>query len=145
MAKHQTTRPRPGWWAVEHNVGGDRRLSTLPPDMVLPCLGLMIGATGWAISFETEIVTDADLTRHSIVGAASTSSILEAVKCLVEAGIWTYIEGVGYDCGARQHIEAKVDRIEKARNAVEAREVKRAQNAPQPSTEKQAMDEETSI
>ena len=85
----------------------------------------MIAATGWAISFETSIVTEAELTRHAVVGAASTSSVVEAVQHLVEAGIWEHIPGVGYDCGATEHIEAKVDRIAKARHAVEVRIEKR--------------------
>jgi hypothetical protein len=140
VTKDNPHQPRPGWWAVQHNIGNDRRLAAIPEDKVLPCLGLMLAATGWAISFETSIVTEAELTRHAIVGAASTESVLETASLLVDAGIWTHIPGVGYDCGATDHIEAKVERIDKARKAVEARLAKRAKEC----TEAQAtlQDEE---
>jgi hypothetical protein len=127
MSKDSAHQPTPGWWAVQHNIGNDRRLSLLPEDKVLAALGLLISATGWSIAFETPIVTEAELTRHAIVGAASTESVLETAALLVEAGIWTHIPGAGYDCGAGPHIEAKVERIEKARKAVEVRLAKRAQ------------------
>jgi hypothetical protein len=119
-------KPRPGWWAVQHNIGMDRNLSLLPDDKVLACLGLMVAATGFSIGFETPIVTLADLTRHGIVGAASTETILDAVQHLTDAGIWVEIPGVGYDCGATEYIDAKIDRIKKAQAAVEARLAKRA-------------------
>jgi hypothetical protein len=135
MAKENAHQPTPGWWAVQHNIGNDRRMAGLPEDKVLSCLGLMLAATGWAISFETSIVTEAELTRHAIIGAASTESVLETAALLVEAGIWTYIPGEGYDCGAAAHIEAKVERIDKARKAVEARLAKRAQERVEARTE----------
>ena len=123
MTKRNSSTPAPGWWAVQHHVGNDRRLALLPPDKVLTCLGLLIAATGWSIAFETEIVSEADLTRHAIVGAASTASVIEAAKLLVQAGIWTEIPGVGFDTGAAEHITAKQDRIDKALAAVKWREL----------------------
>ncbi len=126
MTDNKAHQPSPGWWAVQHNIGNDRRLAGIDdPDKVLSCLGLMLGAIGWAISFETSVITTKDLNRHGIVGAASTASVLEAAALLVEAGIWTEVAGVGFDCGATPHIKAKVDRIEKARAAVEARLAKK--------------------
>jgi hypothetical protein len=91
------------------------------------CIGLLVAGTGWSIAFETEIVTKGDLTRHAIVSAASTASVLEAAQCLVDAGIWVEIDGVAFDTGAAEHIAAKQDRIDKSRKAVEARLAKRAQ------------------
>ena len=127
MTAKKATTPAPGWWAVHHHIGNDRRFALIPEDKVLMCLGLMVAATGWGIAFETEIVTEADLRRHAIVGAASTETVLDAAKHLVTAGIWTEIPGVGFDSGAGEHILAKQERIEKARAAVEARMRKRAQ------------------
>jgi hypothetical protein len=126
VTKSNSSTPAPGWWAVQHHVGNDRRLALLPQDKVLTCLGLLVAATGWSIAFETEIVTEADLTRHAIVGAASTASVMEAAELLVEAGIWMEVPGLGFDTGAAEHIQAKKDRIDKARAAVEARLRKRA-------------------
>lgn len=126
MTKKNASTPAPGWWAVHHHIGNDRRLARIPANKVLSCLGLMVSATGWSIAFETEIVTEGDLTRHAIVGAASTASVMETARLLVEAGIWTEIPGVGFDTGAAEHIAAKQERIEKARAAVEARLRKRA-------------------
>ena len=128
MTEQNAHKPTPGWWAVQHNIGNDRRLTAIDDeDQVLSCLGLMVGAVGWAIAQETPIVTAKDLSRHSIVGAASTASILETARLLVEAGIWTEVPGIGYDCGAGPHIQAKVERIDKARAAVEARIAKKRQ------------------
>lgn len=106
---------KPGWWAVQHNIGNDRRLASIPEPHVLSALGLLLGAEGYCISTEQHIITEAELTRHLVVGAASTESVLEAAKHLIEAGIWTEVPGVGIDCGAAHHIAAKTDRIERAR------------------------------
>jgi hypothetical protein len=138
-AKKSTT-PAPGWWAVHHHIGNDRRFALIPDeDKVLMCLGLMVAATGWGIAFETEIVTEADLTRHAIVGAASTESVLDAARLLVAAGIWTEVPGVGFDTGAAEHIAAKQDRIYKARAAVDARIKKRAQERAEALAELDSM------
>lgn len=106
---------KPGWWAVQHNIGNDRRLASIPEPHVLSALGLMLGAEGYCISTEQHIITEAELTRHLVVGAASTESVLEAAKHLIDAGIWTEVPGVGIDCGAASHIQAKTERIERAR------------------------------
>lgn len=141
MAKNNPAKPSPGWWAVEHNIGSDRRLATLPEEMVLPCLGLLLAAIGRSISVESPIITEAELTRHSVVPAANTESILAAAHCLVDAGIWTYVPGEGFDCGASEHIAAKVDRIDRARKAVEARLAKKAQAASEASAEGYAWED----
>lgn len=117
----------PGWWAVPHNIGNDRKWALIPEDQVIACLGLYLASTGYCIAFETETITEAELSRHIIVGAASTSSVLEAAKHLLDAGIWTEIPGVGIDCGAAPHIQAKTERIERARRGGEAKAAKQAQ------------------
>jgi hypothetical protein len=127
MTQNKSSVPAPGWWAVHHHIGNDRRFALIPEDKVLMCIGLLVAGTGWSIAFETEIVTKGDLTRHAIVSAASTASVLEAAQCLVDAGIWVEIDGVAFDTGAAEHIAAKQDRIDKSRKAVEARLAKRAQ------------------
>ena len=113
--------PTPGWWAVQHNIGNDRRLALIPEEHVIACLGLWLAATGYCIAFETETITEAELARHIIVGAASTASVMDAAKYLVEAGIWTEVPGTGIDCGASHHIKAKTERIERARRGGEAK------------------------
>lgn len=117
----------PGWWAVPHNIGNDRKWALIPEDQVIACLGLYLASTGYCIAFETETITEAELSRHIIVGAASTTSVLEAAKHLLDAGIWTEIPGVGIDCGAAPHIQAKTERIERARRGGEAKAAKQAQ------------------
>ena len=117
----------PGWWAVPHNIGNDRKWALIPEDQVIACLGLYLASTGYCIAFETETITEAELSRHIIVGAASTNSVLEAAKHLLDAGIWTEIPGVGIDCGAAPHIQAKTERIERARRGGEAKAAKQAQ------------------
>ena len=119
--------PAPGWWAVQHNVGNDRKWALIPEDQVLACLGLYLASTGYCISFETETITEAELSRHIIVGAASTASVLDAARHLLAAGIWTEVLGVGIDCGAAEHIQAKTERIERARRGGEAKAAKYSQ------------------
>lgn len=120
--------PAPGWWAVPHNIGNDRKWALIPEEQVIACLGLYLASTGYCIAFETETITEAELSRHIIVGAASTSSILNAAQHLLAAGIWTEIPGVGINCGAAEHIQAKTERIERARRGGEAKAAKQAQN-----------------
>jgi hypothetical protein len=100
----------PGWWSVDHNVGNDRRLYLIDERYVLSALGLHIAATGAAIAHETFIITDQELARHAIVGAASTKTVVKAAECLIEAGIWTRLEDGTIDCGAEEAIQAKLDR-----------------------------------
>lgn len=116
--------PTPGWWAVQHNIGNDRRLALIPEEHVLSSLGLWLATTGWCIAFETEYITEAELMRHAVVGAASTETVLAATRALLEAGIWTDVPGVGIDCGAADHIQAKAERIERARRGGEAKAAK---------------------
>lgn len=113
--------PSPGWWAVQHNIGNDRRLANIPEEHVLAALGLWLAATGWCIAFETEYITEAELARHAVVGAASTETVMAAARALIDAGIWTEVPGAGIDCGAAHHIEAKAERIERARKGAAAR------------------------
>jgi hypothetical protein len=117
----------PGWWAVPHNIGNDRKWALIPEEQVIACLGLYLASTGYCIAFETETITEAELSRHIIVGAASTSSVMTAAKHLLEAGIWTEVPGIGIDCGAGQHIQAKTERIERARRGGEAKAAKYSQ------------------
>lgn len=116
--------PTPGWWAVQHNIGNDRQWALLPEEHVIACIGLAIAATGYCISFETETITETELSRHIVVGAASSASVLEAAKQLIAAGIWKEVPGVGIDCGAAEHIQAKNDRIERARRGGAAKAAK---------------------
>lgn len=116
--------PTPGWWAVPHNIGNDRRWAYLPAESALSCLGLAISAMGYCIAFETETITEVELSRHIVVGAASTESVMDAAKHLIAAGIWTEVPGVGIDCGAAEHIQAKAERIERARRGGEAKAAK---------------------
>ena len=125
MTKSNAHVPAPGWWAVQHNIGNDRRWASLPEDQVLSAIGLYICALGHSIGFETPTITTQELARHMIAGAASTESVLAVTQHLIDAGIWTEIPGEGIDCGAAEHIAAKTDRIEKARSAVAARLAKR--------------------
>lgn len=116
--------PTPGWWAVPHNIGNERRWAYLPPESVTSCIGLAVSAMGYCIAFETETITEVELSRHIVVGAASTESVMEAAKHLIAAGIWTEIPGVGIDCGAAEHIQAKTERIDRARRGGEAKAAK---------------------
>ena len=135
MANKQVN-PKPGWWAVQHNVGHDRRLSLLPEEHVLSALGLLVATNGWAIAFETPFVTEADLSRHNVVGAASSESVMEAARQLIAAGIWTEVPGVGIDCGAGDDIKAKTKRIETARRGGVANQSKlRGGDLPEPPEE----------
>ena len=120
----KNSNPAPGWWAVPHNIGNDRKWALIPEDQVIACLGLYLASTGYCISFETETITEAELSRHIIVGAASTASVIDAAKLLLAAGIWTDRPGVGIDVGASQHIQAKTERIERARRGGEAKAAK---------------------
>jgi hypothetical protein len=117
--------PAPGWWAVPHHIGNDRKWAKIAPEQVLSALGLYIAAQGYCIAFETETITREELSRHIIIGTADTASVLEVTQLLIEAGIWTEVPGVGIDCDALQHITAKTERIDKARAAVAARIAKR--------------------
>jgi hypothetical protein len=130
--------PTPGWWAVQHNIGNDRRLALIPEEKVLACLGLWLAATGWCIAFEAEYITEAELSRHAVVGAASTESVMAAARALIEAGIWTEVPGVGIDCGASDHIQAKTERIERARRGG----VAKAANAARGKQDARPYDEE---
>jgi hypothetical protein len=125
MTKINAHIPAPGWWAVPHNIGNDRRWAKIAPDRVLSALGLYIAAQGYCIAFETETITVEELSRHIIIGTADTASVLEVTQLLIDAGIWTKVPGVGIDCDAAQHIAAKTERIDKARAAVAARIAKR--------------------
>lgn len=126
--------PTPGWWAVQHNIGNDRRWALLPPNQVLNAVGLYLVTTGYCIAFETEIITEAELSRHIIIGAADTETVLEAAKHLIAAGIWKEIAGVGIDCGAGEHIQAKTERINRARRGGEAKAANAARTQEQNST-----------
>jgi hypothetical protein len=117
--------PAPGWWAVPHNIGNDRRWAKIAPERVLSAVGLFVAAQGYCIAFETETITMEELSRHIVIGAADTESVIETAKLLIEAGIWTEVPGVGIDCDAAPHIAAKTVRIDKARAAVAARIAKR--------------------
>jgi hypothetical protein len=86
---------------------------------------LYIAALGYSIAFDAETITMEELSRHIVIGAADTQSVIETAKLLIEAGIWTEVPGVGIDCDALQHITAKTERIDKARAAVAARIAKR--------------------
>ena len=125
MTKINAHSPAPGWWAVPHNIGNDRRWAKIAPDRVLSALGLYIAAQGYCIAFETETITVEELSRHIVIGTADTASVLEVTQLLTDAGIWTEVPGVGIDCDAAQHIAAKTERIDKARAAVAARIAKR--------------------
>lgn len=125
----KSNNPAPGWWAVPHNIGNDRRWALIPEDQVIACLGLYLASTGYCIGHETPTLTEAELSRHLVVGAASTSSVLEAAQHLLNAGIWTEIPGVGIDCDATPHIQAKTERIERARRGGEAKAAKYSQPA----------------
>ena len=125
MTKTNAHIPTPGWWAVPHNIGNDRRWAKIAPDKVLSALGLYIAAQGYCIAFETETITVEELSRHIVIGTADTTSVLEVTQLLIDAGIWTEVPGVGIDCDAAQHIAAKTERIDKARAAVAARIAKR--------------------
>ena len=125
MTKINAHIPAPGWWAVPHNIGNDRRWAKIAPDRVLSALGLYIAAQGYCIAFETETITVEELSRHIVIGTADTASVLEVTQLLTDAGIWTEVPGVGIDCDAAQHIAAKTERIDKARAAVAARIAKR--------------------
>ena len=125
MTKTNAHIPTPGWWAVPHNIGNDRRWAKIAPDKVLSALGLYIAAQGYCIAFETETITVEELSRHIVIGTADTASVLEVTQLLIDAGIWTEVPGVGIDCDAAQHIAAKTERIDKARAAVAARIAKR--------------------
>ena len=123
----KSSTPAPGWWAVPHNIGNDRKWAQIPEEQVLACLGLYLASTGYCIAFETETVSHLELERHIIVGAASTPSVMDAASHLIAAGIWTELPGVGIDCGAAQHIQDKTERIERARKGGEAKAAKQAQ------------------
>lgn len=107
-------KPKPGWWAVPHTIGNDKRMASIPEPDVLACLGLLLAAEGYCIANEQDIITEAELTRHLVVGAASTESVLTAARHLIEAGIWTKTPD-GIDCGAAPLIQQKQDRIERSR------------------------------
>lgn len=83
---------------------------------------------GYCIAFETETITEVELSRHIVVGAASAESVMDAAKHLIAAGIWTEIPGVGIDCGAAEHIQAKTERIDRARRGGEAKAAKGQQS-----------------
>lgn len=136
--------PTPGWWAVQHNIGNDRRLALIPEEHVLACLGLWLAATGWCIAFEAEYITEAELSRHAVVGAASTASVMAAAKALIDAGIWTEVPGVGIDCGASDHIQAKTERIERARRggAAKAANAARVRQQEPPYADEPPYDED---
>lgn len=117
--------PKPGWWAVQHNIGNDRRLASIPEPNVLSALGLLLAAEGYCIATEQSIITEAELTRHLVVGAASTDTVLEATRHLIDAGIWTQTPE-GIDCGAGHLIQQKQQRIERSRRGGLAKGAKRA-------------------
>jgi hypothetical protein len=123
----KNSKPAPGWWAVPHNIGNDRKWAQIPEDQVLPCLGLYLAATGYCIGFETRTITELELARHIVVGAASTPTVMAAAQHLLDAGIWTEVPEIGIDCGAEQHILEKTERIERARRGGEAKAAKYAQ------------------
>jgi hypothetical protein len=129
---NKADKPAPGWWAVPQNIGNARQWAYLPPEHVLSCMALSLAATGYCISFETETITEVELARHIVVGAASSESVLEAAKHLLAAGIWTEVPGVGIDCGAAEHIKAKNDRIERSRKGGLAKAAKYGQEEANP-------------
>jgi hypothetical protein len=118
--------PAPGWWAVPHNIGSDRRWAAIKnPADVLAAVGLYLCGQAYCIGFETSTITMEELSRHIVIGAADSESVVATAKVLIDAGIWTEIPGVGIDCDATQHIEAKTERIKRAQEAVAARIAKR--------------------
>ncbi len=123
----KSSTPAPGWWAVPHNIGNDRKWAQIPEEQVLACLGLYLASIGYSICHEAETLSGLELERHLIVGAASTPSVMDAASHLIAAGIWTELPGVGIDCGAAQHIQEKTERIERARKGGEAKAAKQAQ------------------
>jgi hypothetical protein len=125
MTKTNAHIPAPGWWAVPQNIGSDRRWAKIAPEKVLQSVGLYISVQGYCIAFETETITLEELSRHVIIGAADTESVLETAQLLIDAGLWVEVPGVGIDCDAAAHIAAKTERIDKARAAVAARIAKR--------------------
>ena len=125
-------KPSPGWWAVPQNIGNDRMWAHLPEDKVLACMALHLATTGYCIAFGTSTITEVELSRHIVVGAASSESVIEASKHLIAAGIWTEVPGVGIDCGASEHIQAKNDRIERSRKGGLAKAAKYAQDEANP-------------
>jgi hypothetical protein len=126
-----SNKPAPGWWAVPHNIGHDRKWALIPEDQVIACLGLYVATTGYCIAFETAIISNVELSRNIIIGAASTKSVIEASQHLLAAGIWTEIPDVGIDCGAAPHIQAKTERIDRARRGGEAKAAKNIQGLGQ--------------
>lgn len=122
-----SSKPAPGWWAVPHNIGQDRKWALIPEEQVIACLGLYVATTGYCIAFESTTITHVELSRNIIIGAASSASVIEAAKHLLAAGIWTEIPDVGIDCGATPHIQAKTERIERARRGGEAKAAKSIQ------------------
>jgi hypothetical protein len=125
MTKQNTHIPAPGWWAVPHHIGNDRKWAKIAPEQVLAAVGLYLAVQGSCIAFDSETITLEELSRHLVIGAADTQSVLETARVLIEAGIWTEVPGVGIDCDAAPHIAAKIERIDKARAAVAARIAKR--------------------
>ena len=116
--------PSPGWWAVPQNIGNARMWAAIDPEHVTACLGLWVSAIGYCIAFETETITENELSRHVVIGAASSETVMNATKHLIDAGIWTVVPGIGIDCGAADHIQAKLDRIERSRKGGEAKAAK---------------------
>lgn len=123
----KSSTPAPGWWAVPHNIGNDRKWAQIPEEQVLACIGLYLASTGYCIAYEIQTVSFEELSRHIVCGAASTQSVMDAAQHLLAAGIWTDVPGVGIDCGAAHHILAKTERIERARKGGEAKAAKQAQ------------------
>jgi hypothetical protein len=131
----------PGWWAVDHNVGNDRRLYLIDERYVLSALGLYIAATGSAIAHETFIITDQELARHAIVGAASTKTVMKAAECLIEAGIWTRLEDGTIDCGAEEAIQAKLVRQKRSADGAKTRWENAAEKERQDASENEDSQE----
>lgn len=131
----------PGWWAVPQNIGNSRTWAAIEPEHVTACLGLYVAAIGYCISFETETITENELSRHIVIGAASAESVMDAARHLIKAGIWTEIPGIGIDCGASEHIQAKLDRIDRSRKGGEAKAAKyQAQDEIEPPTDLDELD-----
>ncbi len=107
-----------GWVKVSHHIGSEPKLSDVPEEHVLACLGLAVAALGYAVARETTTLTLNQLRRHAVVPAASPDVVVEVANGLVAAGLWDLTDDGDFVIGgAAEAIEEKRTRIERAARA----------------------------
>lgn len=107
-----------GWVKISHHIGSEPKLSDVPEELALSCLGLAVAALGYAVARETTTLTVNQLRRHAVVPAADPDVVVNVAHALVAAGLWDVTEdGAFVIGGAAEAIDEKQTRIKNASKA----------------------------